>query len=111
MEWKIYYANSTYSDEDGPLQDAPSLGVQGIAVADDVVGRAVLWRYDYYWHEGRWFGGDIFGLWDYLARPGLKKVGFGRSLTNEQWNEVVKRVLEDPALPPKSGWTPDERRP
>lgn len=112
MEWRIYYEHSTYSSEDGGAEDAPGLGIQAIAIRDEVVGRMIWWRRDFYWNEGgRWYGGDIFGLWDYLARPGFKKVGFGRSVPNALWNDIVKRVLEDPDLPAKSGWVDEEGQP
>jgi hypothetical protein len=113
LNWKIYYDNgNTYSDGDGSVEDAPGLGVLGISIADSIVGRHLVSRRDYYWYDlGRWFGGDVFGLWDYLQRPGFKKVIFGRSTTNEDWNTALKRMLEDPDLPPKSAWSDDEIRP
>lgn len=113
LAWRIWYDDLTVYDSavSGPDQ-APALGVQAIAVADATVGRLILSRYDYYWWDaGRWWGGDLFGLWDYLARPGWKRILFGRSLSNEQFSEVMARALGDPELPAKSAWDEREARP
>lgn len=112
MRWRVYYDDgSTYSDEDGPVALTPALGVQVIVKRDtadpiDNVGRRVLDRADFYWwsdQQDEWYGGDSFGLWDYLQRPGWKKVLFGRSIPTERFTEIRKRALDDPEFPPYSG--------
>jgi len=87
--WRIYYGDgSTYSDDDGDVFDAPALDVQAIAFRtsepDHKTGHMPVFRFDYYWWEpnGDWYGGDLFGLYDYLTRPGPKKVVFGRTVSN-----------------------------
>jgi hypothetical protein len=116
MDWRIYYGDgTTYSQADGGLADAPALDVQAIVVPDDEVGRVVLTRHDYYWFEsaGRpgpgWWGGDLFGLFDFLMRSGLVK--FGRSIPTAQFREVYRRAVEDPGFPRKSAIKEGERRP
>ena len=102
--WRIYYADGAmYSTEDGSPFDAPALGVQAIAQEDREVGRTLLSRHEFYWWTGsEWFGGDIFGLWDYLASPGPKRVAFGRSMTTPEYQAIMRKATDDPYLPRKS---------
>jgi hypothetical protein len=113
LEWRIYYGNgSTYSNEDGPLEEAPGPGVQVIVASDETVGRYLLHRQDNYWWTGQeWLGGDRFGLWDYLQRSGWKKVLFGRMITDSQFREIFDTALNDPDFPRKSAWHRHEHRP
>ena len=108
--WKIYYGDgTTYSNEDGLLEDAPGINVQVIAQADATVGRRLLDSDDFYWwSDDRWDCGDIFGLWDYLTRPGFKKVLFGRNLHDGDFWKILARARVDPDLPAKSASHPDE---
>ena len=113
VRWRVYYGDlSTYDLGDGPLEDAPTTNVQAIAVGDATVGRFLWSQRDFYWwDQGQWFGGDVFGLWDYLARPGWRKVLFGRSLVRADFERVMNRALADPDLPAKSAWDDREARP
>jgi hypothetical protein len=109
VPWRVYYGDGTVYD--GSPEDAPALNVQAVAVHDPVVGRFIWSARDFYWWEsGQWFGGDIFGLWDYLARPGWRKVLFGRSLTRGEYEKAMKHAIEDPELPAKSAWDDREAR-
>jgi hypothetical protein len=112
IRWRIWYeGGATFSDLDGIAFDAPARGVQAIAQAEPSVGRQINAHRDFYWwrpEKGQWFGGDIFGLWDYLVEPGPKKVIFGRSVKNEEYDAVIKRVLADPDLPAKTARLPEE---
>lgn len=110
MKWKIYYDDgSTFSDEDGRVYDAPALGVQVIAQEDPDVGRQLFWEIDFYWYsEHGWFGGDVFGLWDYLATPGPKVVKFGRYVPRADFLRAYHKALKDPYLPAKTAWVANE---
>ena len=112
--WKIYYDDKkTFTDKDGNPEEAPCRGVLVITQSCERVGRAVTHSRDYYIYSkrlGGWEGVDTFGLFDYLSHPGFKIVKFGRTVTNEEWNEVLLRAVDDPELPKKSGWLPRERR-
>lgn len=112
MRWRVYYGDGTaFSDEDGDPGLAPAQNVQAVAVVDDVVGRFIHSHWDYYWYDveaDRWRGGDQFGMWDYLTRPGWKRVLFGRTLATADFDAVMRRAIEDPDLPAKSGWSPKE---
>ena len=111
MKWKIYYGDgSTYTSEYGTPQVAPSRDVQVIVQDHPRVGVELVSSADYYvWmvndDYARWWGVDIFGLFDYLVEAGWKRVLFGRTLLQEEYNEIVKEASED-----KSGWTTLERK-
>jgi hypothetical protein len=107
LRWRIYYGDGGVFDPGDPYQ-APSLNVQMIANGDRDHGWSLIREVDYYWYDestDEWQGGDIFGLWDYLCLPGPKKVIFGRSTTNANYNKILTQALNDPDIPQKTGWT------
>ena len=118
MRWKIYIGDgSTFSDQDGSPYDAPGRNVQGIVEADQDHGRHLISggnfgrRDDYFWWDAdieRWCCGDTFGLWDYLATPGSKKVVFGRSIGNVAFKAIYEHMKTDQDFPPKTGWRKGE---
>jgi len=103
MDWIIYYGDgSTASDETHTPDSVPTRNVQVIAVRDPDVGTAYLRTNDYYWWtELGWQGGDVFGLWDYLAAPGWKRVLFGRTILTSEFQAILRRAQAD-GLPRKS---------
>ena len=110
LEWRIYYGDgSTFSNEDGEPQFAPAMNVQVIVVKDTAdtinnVGRRLWFGRDYYWwDDGEWIGGDHFGLYDYLQRPGWRRVLFGRSVPARRFIETRRKALADPDFPAYSG--------
>lgn len=108
--WRIYYGDgSIFGSDDGSPTDAPSLNVQCIAQADDIdIGRRTAAGYDFYWcDDGYWFGGDLFGLFDFLQRTGAVK--FGRALPRATYQAILKRAVEDSAMQAKTAWAPEER--
>ena len=95
--WRIYYGDGdTFDSSQGDPKDAPAFNVQA-CVSRDISPhreRFVAHKFDYYWFEdGEWFGGDIFGLFDYLARSGMVK--FGRTISNDQFDRVIKAATDD----------------
>lgn len=115
--WVIYYDEGPpFTDAAGPPEAAPAVGVQVIGYDDEVTGRTLLsgaeFRFygGYFWWDGTWHSGDLFGLFDYLARPGLKVVKFGRSLDDARFREIWRQATEDTYLVPKSAYRPQERR-
>jgi hypothetical protein len=105
VRWRIYYGDgSTFDSGQGEPADAPSLNVQAIVQRDPSphgVGRFVIHGggqrpnrvpLDYYcWdaERGIWLGCDLFGLWDYLSRPGWKRVLFGRTITDDAYQKII----------------------
>jgi hypothetical protein len=108
MKWRVYYGDgSTFSNEDGDPSEAPALNVQIIIVRDDdphsQLGRYAVHKFDFYWWDDPdWFGGELFGLFDYLSRPGHKRVLFGRTVGNADFQAIVDRALADPDFIRKS---------
>lgn len=105
--FRIYYGDgSTY---DGAVEHAPALNVQAIVQEDPHphgTGRYVIHGggqrpnrvpLDYYWwDDAMWVGGDLFGLFDYLQRPGWKKVLFGRTLPDAAYQAIITAAGDDP---------------
>lgn len=103
MPWAVYYADGTRAtDADTAVESVPTRGVIVVAESDPDTGRILLHGDDYYWYDDGWFGGDIFGLWDYLARPGMKRVLFGRSVVADQYEAVMAQAREDDYLPERT---------
>jgi len=108
--WRIYYGDG--EGFSGPPSQAPARNVQLIAQSDSENGWVAISGHDYYvFRGGRWFGVDLFGLYDYLIEPGWKRVLFGRTLTSSEYNEVWRQAMSDPDLPPKTGGPKRERKP
>ena len=110
LEWKIYYGDgSTFSSADGPPQAAPGYNVQCVAVRDEKVGRQVLHGGDFYiYRDGVWYCCDQFGMFDQLIEMGVLKTG--RALSRKEYEAVLTRATEDPALPRKSARLKGDRR-
>jgi hypothetical protein len=99
VDWRIYYGDgSTYSDEDGPVEDAPAQGVQAVVTRSASDPRQVIsvHGWDYYWqtHEGEFYGGELFGLYDALLRR-CHPIFFGRTIPTADWQAVVARSVKD----------------
>ncbi len=94
--WRIYYGDGrTFSADDGGPQDAPALNVQAIAQDEQLTGWRLCYRRDFYWWDDGWCAGDLFGLFDYLARPGWKRVLFGRSIPDPAFEAILRRAHEE----------------
>ena len=109
LRWRIYYGDeSTIDSSQCDVYDLPVLNVQVAACHTDdpehSTGLMPIHRKDYYWWEpseestGGWGGGDLFGLFDYLMRPGPRKVLFGRTIETETYKRIIKRACEDREL-------------
>lgn len=115
LEWRVYYDDgSTFDNLKGGPADAPALGVIAINCADADVGFWTARAADFYCYSETqftplWEGMDMFGLWDYLASPGLKRVLFGRTIPNDRYEQILHVALRDPDFPKKTGWRTTER--
>lgn len=101
--WRVYYDDGSTYGPGETVEHAPGEGVIAIAQSDADVGREILHRKDfYYWERGRWFGCDLYGLYDYLRRVGWRKVIAGRNTEYRNYSAIFDRACSDPALPPKT---------
>jgi hypothetical protein len=100
--WAVYYDDgSTWTDADGPVEDTPGLGAVVVLVQPDEGESFVIVGHDFYcWHadQGRWWGADQSGVWDYLHRPGWRKVVFGRTVSNADYGAVHARAMRDAGM-------------
>jgi len=114
VRWKIYYGDGAEYGGAGnnDASTAPTLNVQAIAQeADIAIGRKTVSRYDFYWYcNDEWFGGDLFGLFDYLVQPGYKVVKFGRAINRLEFEKILNRAVTDTDLIPKVAWESCEKR-
>lgn len=116
MRWKIFYGDgTTWSNTDGPPEDAPCRDVQVIVAMDhgkrilmhggvegvETEGRAINpSALGYYWFENGWWTiSDYLGLIDYLMRPGHKIVKFGRTIDTAVFHQIMARAIADPDFP------------
>ncbi len=106
LEWRIYYhGGDTFSNLDGPAEDAPGYGVLVIGYQDRATGRGLMRGFDFYAYDGKeWYGHDLWGLMDRLFnRLGVVAAFAGRSVSELEFQETYKKAKEDPELPVKSG--------
>ena len=96
--WAIYYDDGGWECHAWikPI-DLVKLGVvsirQEVELAPGHMDVIHVNGFDFYWPndlDNRWWGGDLFGLWDYLTQPGAKIVLFGRSVPRTVWDQVLE---------------------
>lgn len=111
MRWKIYYAlGKTYSDYDGPVQDAPYDGVLAVAFEDLSsgsynTGRRYRTNYDYYcYHPTFWSACN--NIDSYLAQPGWRKVVRGLWVPDDDWHKLEASLDADDYLPVRTAQAP-----
>lgn len=98
--FRIWYGDeSTYSDDDGELWAAPSVDVVCVTYRTNdpqhSTSHMIVHTFDFYWWDAPdWFGGELFGLFDYLTRPGRKKVIFGRTIPTGKYREIISKAIE-----------------
>lgn len=106
MRWKVFYVNGySFSHVDGEPQDAPGGGVVAVVQEDDTVGVLVHRGTDFYVFDefyGGWYGLDVFGLTQYLMRPGLKIVKVAEAMSTQAFKQMMADIQADPNLPKKS---------
>ncbi len=115
MEWAIFYDDpelDCWSVDGVTPEDVPRLGVQAVAQGDEWLGRELLIQKEFYWlnyEEMRWYGGDLFGLFDYLSTTGPKTCVFGRFVNRDVYQAAVHRAQHDERLPRKSAYSSAEK--
>jgi hypothetical protein len=115
--WRVYYDDGTTYD--GDVWTAPCDGVQVLVQRDDAagdlyaVGRELLFDADFYcWRveAERWFRCDLYGLFDYLRSPGMKKIVAGRTAPRDAYKGALLRAQADPDFPVKTARQAGEGR-
>jgi hypothetical protein len=103
MDWKVYYADgSTFSDEDGPWEEAPADGVACVVVRDDDYGRYVLNGLNFYYMPCGGQPLDVTHTND--IGPQLRRrcpwLKHGVGLPRSEWKDVLIRATRDPDFGP-----------
>lgn len=104
--WVIYYTDeSTFSNQDGPPEMAPKIGMICICHFNLDNRREIVASKDFGWYDetpiykdeklGTFFGGDWAGLFQYLARPGKKVVYFGATIHDFVFRRIMERVTKE----------------
>lgn len=112
MDWRIYYGDgSSFDSSEGSPLDAPSYGIICAVYPDELVGRAIMHGWDwYYWVNGQWWGSDIYGVLDrMLHNLPLQALKQGRNVSNQVYRKIMTTADKDPDFPPKSGKLSKER--
>ena len=110
MAWEILYDDgSRFGSKDGAYWQAPRTGVQAVLQDEPNVGVELAHSPDgwWFWKDGRWWGSDREGVYDYLRThmsPELCVVQ-GRWVSHERWAEIQAMVRHR-----KSAWYYFERR-
>ena len=114
MRFKIYYGDGSVYE--GPIEDAPAVDVQVIAIADQrgssyELGRKVLKGWDWYaCYEDDWVGfNGTADLADHVLYnlTRIKRILKGRMLPKGEWEAILKQATTDPGLPRKSARDPN----
>lgn len=98
MRWRIYYGDNTAVDDSVPIEDVRALNVQVILQYDPVAGWYLQSHGDYYTYreeDNLWQACDNMGLWDYLQRPGWKRVLFGRTIRSDDFHRIFQAAISD----------------
>lgn len=99
FRWKVYYGDgTTVCDLDCSTDRVPALDVQVVLQYDPVAGWYLQSHGDYYVYregDGLWQACDNMGLWDYLQRPGWKRVLFGRTIRSDDFHDIFQRAISD----------------
>jgi len=114
VRWKVFYVNGfSFSHVDGEPQDAPGGGVTAVVQEDETVGLLIHRGTDFYVFDeyyGGWVGMDVFGLTQYLMRPGMKIVKVAEAMSTAAYKQMMADIRADPHLPEKSARYPWEPR-
>ncbi len=108
-KWKIWYDDgNTFDSSQGEPSESPKSGVICIVYPDELVGRVIMHRWDfYYWHpiDRQWWGTDIFGIVIDLFMGDLPHQAgrSGRNASNKNYQDIMAAADKDPDFPPKSG--------
>ena len=94
MRWCIFYSNGlTFCEAQGDAKDAPPVGVIAV-VQDHIQPPQVLHQSDFYWwRDGHWWAGDIFGFLDQAARYGATWVKQGEMIQPPMYQDIMARAV------------------
>lgn len=96
VRWQIFYEDLNMRGTTNPLLTGPTHGVVGIVQKlDDEPRCQVLHTVDFYWwKDGMWKGGDIFGALDQASTPeGVRFLKHGRTIRTARFKEIMSAAV------------------
>jgi len=115
MKFKVYYerhGKEEFPTYTGDPFDTPAMGVLVIVEESKEHGRRLVTNGDYYvWDGARWWPTDMPGLFQYLNKPGPRRVLLGVMVDMDEWNKVMWAATNDPEFPAKTGYDFYEAKP
>ena len=104
--WKIFYADSSsFTNEDGPPEQAPKCGVLAIVFYNLDNRREIIASKDFLWYDetpiyqdesgGTFYGGDWAGFFQYITRPGKKIVFLGATVHDFIWRKRLEKIINE----------------
>ena len=113
VRFRVYYTDGVLDDNASPYDIEHRSSVQVIVQPDNEHNWVTVTGYDFYmWDDRggfRWFGGDVFGLHDYLLQPGLKCVLFGEHIDTARYRAILNQAIAERGE--KTGYNRTERKP
>jgi len=109
--WRIYYGDgTTFDNTKGRPEDAPPVNVQVIIQPHRENGRQTIHSWDWYYRrDNYWYGCDIWGLIDQLLWNNVTAVKQGRTLSNKDFDAVIKRAIADGDFLPQTATLPIDK--
>lgn len=97
VKFRVYYDDGTTYIGDPFI--APATGVVVIACEDTKANkgfRMTMSKDAYFLKDGRWWGCDVMGMYDYLmSYVGPKAVLFGRTIRDDLYWDIVSRATKE----------------
>lgn len=97
--WKIFYDDgTTFSSDDGQPHEAPAFGFICAVGYDERGERYTMKGWDHYCFDeetDQWWGMDLSGLFDRLARNKVYAYKMGRTVSKTRYQEILHQSHED----------------
>lgn len=103
--WAVYYDTGSEFDVITNLDmepgDLPGGNVLAVVQVDDLTDYTILTGADilgqgfYWWDQGQWFIGDVWGLTQYVLEPGWQKILLGRTMPQGKWERFLAFMKKD----------------
>lgn len=96
-KFRIYYDDGSTYEGDPYLAPPPGVIIIAIEAPDERRGFILTKGKDsYYYRDGRWYGCDEGGFWDYMMiHIGPKAVVFGRTIRDDKYWKIIEKASKE----------------